>query len=409
MPNYIYKARNINGTVVTGSIEAESQRSVILRLKQQHLMVISAEEEKLNPFLESLNKMSFSMLNRVGLKDLVLFSRQLSTLINAGIPIVQCLNVLIDQVENKNFKNIIMNIREDIEKGASITMAMSKHPGVFNQLYTSMVKSGESGGVLDEVLERISSYLEAVQSLRRKVRAAMAYPAVVSVVAGGIVIFLLTFVIPAFKGVFDSFGAELPLPTQLLINLSDLMRSYLPYLILLGVIVFIILRLIVTKTEKGRITFDGICLKLPVFGPLLRKISVSRFARTLGTLVRSGVSILEALEIVAKTSGNKIVELAVMGARSAIREGERITDPLRECGVFPPMVIQMVSVGEETGALDNMLMKVADYYDREVDMAVSALASLIEPLLIVVLGVVVGTIVICMYLPIFMMSSIISR
>lgn len=407
--NYIYKARNINGTVVTGSIEAESQRSVILRLKQQHLMVISAEEEKLNPFLESLNKISFSMLNRVGLKDLVLFSRQLSTLINAGIPIVQCLNVLIDQVENKNFKNIIMNIREDIEKGASITMAMSKHPGVFNQLYTSMVKSGESGGVLDEVLERISSYLEAIQSLRRKVRAAMAYPAVVSVVAGGIVIFLLTFVIPAFKGVFDSFGAELPLPTQILINLSDMMRMYLPYLILLGVIVFIILRLLVTKTEKGRITFDGLCLKLPVFGPLLRKIAVSRFARTLGTLVRSGVSILEALEIVAKTSGNKIVELAVMGARSAIREGERITDPLRECGVFPPMVIQMVSVGEETGALDNMLMKVADYYDREVDMAVSALASLIEPLLIVVLGVVVGTIVICMYLPIFMMSSIISK
>ncbi|MFH1562719.1 MAG: type II secretion system F family protein [Nitrospirota bacterium] len=409
MPKYVYKARNINGTVVTGSVEAESQRSVILRLKQQHLMVISAEEERLNPFMESLNKMSFALLNRVGLKDLVLFSRQLSTLINAGIPIVQCLNVLIDQVENKNFKNIIMMIREDIEKGASITMAMSKHPGVFNQLYTSMVKSGESGGVLDEVLERISSYLEAVQSLQRKVRAAMAYPAVVSVVAGGIVLFLLTFVIPAFKGVFDSFGAKLPLPTQLLINLSDLMRAYLPYMILFGVMIFIVVRLLVTKTEKGRITFDSLCLKIPVFGPLIRKIAVSRFARTLGTLVRSGVSILEALEIVAKTSGNKIVELAVMGARSAIREGERITDPLRECGVFPPMVIQMVSVGEETGALDNMLMKVADYYDREVDMAVSALASLIEPLLIVVLGVVVGAIVICMYLPIFMMSSIISR
>ncbi|MEW6619995.1 MAG: type II secretion system F family protein [bacterium] len=409
MPTYTYKARNMSGGLVTGTIEAESQRSVILRLKQQHLMVISAEEEKANPIIEILNKFSVTALGRVGLKDLVLFSRQLSTLINAGIPIVQCLNVLIDQVENKNFKKIIMTIREDIEKGASITIAMSKHPGVFNQLYTSMVKSGESGGVLDEVLERISSYLESVQTLRRKVRTAMAYPAVVSFVATGIVIFLLTFVIPAFEGVFESFGAKLPLPTQILINISRLLRHYLPWMVLIAIIIGIILRLLITKTEKGRITFDSLCLKLPVFGTLFRKIAVSRFARTLGTLVRSGVSILEALEIVAKTSGNKIVELAVMGARSSIREGERITDPLRECGVFPPMVIQMVSVGEETGALDNMLMKVADYYDREVDMTVSALASLIEPLLIVVLGVVVGTIVICMYLPIFMMSSIISR
>jgi len=409
MPIYVYKARNMSGAVVTGTIEAESQRTVILRLKQQHLMVISAEEEKPNPLMNALNKISISIRRRVGLKDLVLFSRQLSTLINAGIPIVQCLNVLIDQVENKNFKNIIMVIREDIEKGASITMAMSKHPWVFNQLYTSMVKSGESGGVLDEVLERISSYLESVQALRRKVRTAMAYPAVVSFVAIGIVIFLLTFVIPAFKEVFESFGARLPLPTQILINISDLLRIYLPWILLAGVIIFFILRLLVTKTEKGRITFDGLCLRIPIFGVLFRKVAVSRFARTLGTLVRSGVSILEALEIVAKTSGNKIVELAVMGARSSIREGERITDPLRECGVFPPMVIQMVAVGEETGALDSMLMKVADYYDREVDMAVSALASLIEPLLIVVLGVVVGTIVICMYLPIFMMSSIISR
>lgn len=409
MPTYIYKARNMSGAVVTGTIEAESQRSVILRLKQQHLMVISAEEEKPNIFINALNKISLSVIGRVGLRELVLFSRQLSTLINAGIPIVQCLNVLIDQVENKNFKKIIMTIREDIEKGASITMAMSKHPNVFNQLYTSMVKSGESGGVLDEVLERISSYLESVQALRRKVHAAMAYPAVVSFVATGIVIFLLTFVIPAFEGVFESFGAQLPLPTQILINVSRLLRQYLPWLILIGVVIFFIIRLIVTKTEKGRITFDSFCLKLPVFGQLFRKIAVSRFARTLGTLVRSGVSILEALEIVAKTSGNKIVELAVMGARSSIREGERITDPLRECGVFPPMVIQMVSVGEETGALDNMLMKIADYYDREVDMIVSALASLIEPLLIVVLGIIVGTIVICMYLPIFMMSTIISR
>lgn len=409
MPTYIYKARNMSGGVVTGSIDAESQRSVILRLKQQHLMVISAEEEKPNPIMDAVNRMAESFMHRVGLKDLVLFSRQLSTLINAGIPIVQCLNVLIDQVENKNFKKIIMDVREDIEKGASITIAMGKHPQVFNQLYTSMIKSGESGGVLDEVLERISSYLESVQALQRKVRTAMAYPGVVSVVATGVVIFLLTVVIPAFEDVFESFGAQLPIPTQILINISKLLRLYLPWIALTGIIVFFVIRLLVTKTEKGKITFDSLCLRIPVFGPLFRKIAVSRFARTLGTLIRSGVSILEALEIVAKTSGNKIVELAVMGARSSIREGERITDPLRECGVFPPMVIQMVSVGEETGALDNMLMKVADYYDREVDMAVSALASLIEPLLIVVLGIIVGAIVICMYLPIFMMSSIISR
>lgn len=409
MPIYTYKARNMSGNVVSGSVEAESQRSVILKLKQQHLMVISAEEEKPNPLMNALNNLSLALVSKVGLNDLVLFSRQLSTLINAGIPIVQCLNVLIDQVDNKNFKKIIMTIREDIEKGASITIAMSKHSKVFNQLYTSMVKSGESGGVLDEVLERISSYLESIQALQRKVRAAMAYPLVVTVVAVGIVIFLLTFVIPAFEGVFESFGAQLPLPTRILIATSNILKIYLPWVLLIGMAIFIILRLLVIKTEKGRITFDSLRLKIPIFGPLFRKIAVSRFARTLGTLVRSGVSILEALEIVAKTSGNKIVELAVMGARSSIREGERITDPLRECGVFPPMVIQMVSVGEETGALDNMLMKVADYYDREVDMTVSALASLIEPILIVVLGIVVGTIVICMYLPIFMMSSIVSK
>ncbi|MFH1097715.1 MAG: type II secretion system F family protein [Candidatus Desantisbacteria bacterium] len=406
MPTYIYKARNMDGTVVTGKIDAETQRSVIMKLKQQHLMVITTEEEKSNIFLRVTEILKFK--GWVGLKDLVLFSRQLATLINAGIPIVQCLNVLIDQVDNKNFKKIIMTVREDIEKGASITMSMGKHPSVFNQLYTSMIKSGESGGVLDEVLERIASYLESVQSLRRKVQTAMAYPGVVGCIAVGIILFLLIFVIPAFKDVFESFGAKLPLPTMILIKVSDLIKTYIVWFILFVVGAFFLARLFITKTEKGRLLFDSLLLKIPVFGSLFRKIAVTRFARTLGTLVRSGVSILEALEIVAKTSGNKIVELAVMGARSSIREGERITDPLRECGVFPPMVIQMVSVGEETGALDTMLMKIADYYDREVDSAVSTLASLIEPLMICVLGIIVGGIVICMYLPIFMISTIVS-
>ncbi|OIP36934.1 pilus assembly protein PilC [Candidatus Desantisbacteria bacterium CG2_30_40_21] len=406
MPTYIYKARNMDGTVVTGKIDAETQRSVIMKLKQQHLMVITAEEEKSNIFSRMTEILKFK--GWVGLKDLVLFSRQLATLINAGIPIVQCLNVLIDQVDNKNFKRIIMTVREDIEKGASVTMSMGKHPNVFNQLYTSMIKSGESGGVLDEVLERIASYLESVQSLRRKVQTAMAYPGVVSCIAVGIILFLLIFVIPAFKDVFESFGAKLPLPTMILIKVSDVIKTYIVWFILFVMGVFFLGRLFITKTEKGRLLFDSLLLKIPVFGPLFRKIAVTRFARTLGTLVRSGVSILEALEIVAKTSGNKIVELAVMGARSSIREGERITDPLRECGVFPPMVIQMVSVGEETGALDTMLMKIADYYDREVDSAVSTLASLIEPLMICVLGIIVGGIVICMYLPIFMISTIVS-
>jgi len=396
----------MDGTVVTGKIDAETQRSVIMKLKQQHLMVITAEEEKSNIFSRMTEILKFK--GWVGLKDLVLFSRQLATLINAGIPIVQCLNVLIDQVDNKNFKRIIMTVREDIEKGASITMSMGKHPNVFNQLYTSMIKSGESGGVLDEVLERIASYLESVQSLRRKVQTAMAYPGVVSCIAVGIILFLLIFVIPAFEDVFESFGAKLPLPTMILIKVSDVIKTYIVWFILFVMGVFFLGRLFITKTEKGRLLFDSLLLKIPVFGPLFRKIAVTRFARTLGTLVRSGVSILEALEIVAKTSGNKIVELAVMGARSSIREGERITDPLRECGVFPPMVIQMVSVGEETGALDTMLMKIADYYDREVDSAVSTLASLIEPLMICVLGIIVGGIVICMYLPIFMISTIVS-
>lgn len=406
MPIYIYKARNMDGNVVTGKIDAETQRSVIIKLKQQHLMVIAAEEEKSNIFSRISEILKFK--GWVGLNDLVLFSRQLATLINAGIPIVQCLNVLIDQVDNKNFKKIIMNVREDIEKGASITMSMGKHPSVFNQLYVSMIKSGESGGVLDEVLERIASYLESVQTLKKKVQTAMAYPGVVGFIAVCIILFLLIFVIPAFKDVFESFGAKLPLPTRILINISDLIKTYIIVVCFIAVCGFFVARFFITKTEKGRLVFDAFILKIPVFGILFRKIAVTRFARTLGTLVRSGVSILEALEIVAKTSGNKIVELAVMGARSSIREGERITDPLRECGVFPPMVIQMVSVGEETGALDTMLMKIADYYDREVDAAVSTLASLIEPIMIVILGIIVGGIVICMYLPIFMIATVVS-
>jgi type IV pilus assembly protein PilC len=407
LPIFTYKARDISGRIVTGQMEAETQRVVINKLRQQKLFVISAEEAKPSKFVEFIKRIG--IFARVKLRDLVLFSRQLATLINAGIPIVQCLNVLVDQVENRYFKGVITNVREDIEKGSSICTALEKYPNIFSPLYTSMVRSGESGGVLDEVLERLSVYLENLQELRRKVIGAMIYPAIIAFVAIAVVLFLLIIVVPQFQNVFESFGAKLPIPTQILIKVANWLKHWIWLILLIGFGIFIGVFLVIKNSEKARYKFDNMLLKLPLLGPIFRKVSVARFARTLGTLTRSGVPILESLEIVAKTTGNKVIEKAVLGARSSIREGERITDPLRESGVFPPLLLQMTAVGEETGALDSMLLRVADYYDREVDAAVAALASMIEPLLIVVLGVIVGTIVICMYLPIFTISQIIGR
>jgi type IV pilus assembly protein PilC len=404
MPFYVYKARNLEGRVVSGVFEAESERAVLSRLRSLRFTPIFIREKR--PSIISKLLDTIGLTGRVGLKSLMIFSRQLSTLVNAGIPIVQSLNILIAQIDKKGFRDIIATVRSDIERGSSIADALSRHPKAFSELYVAMVRSGEAGGVLDEVLERLSSYFEALAELRGKIISAMAYPAIVVLATFCIVTFILTFVVPTFEEIFASFGAELPLPTRILMGVSRAIRENFLIVGICIVGLFIGFRFIL-KTEKGKLIWDKFLLKIPLFGPLFRKAAIAKFARTLSTLVKSGVPILEALEIVAKTSGNKVIEGAVMDARIAIREGERIAEPLKDCDVFPPMVIQMVGVGEETGSLDLMLSKIADFYDREVDAAIATLSSMIEPILIVFLGIICGAIIIALFIPILTLSHVI--
>jgi type IV pilus assembly protein PilC len=377
------------------------------KLQAQKLIVIEVKEEEQSALKELLRKLN-PFKPSVSAKELVLFSRQFSTLVTAGVPIVQGLTILIDQAETPYFKSVISKLREDIEQGISITDSMRKHPKAFTELYVSMIKAGEVGGILDTILERLSTYLEAAEELKGKVKSAMVYPAVISCVAGGITLFLLIFVIPTFKTIFSSFGAELPLPTRILIGLSNILRHYIlvvlaaPFAIFWGFNRF-------QNTVKGAFVIDTIALKLPLFGILIKKVSIAKFARTLGTLIKSGVPILQALDTVAKTSGNKVVEKAINSARDSIREGERMAEPLRKTGVFPAMVVQMIAIGEETGSLDTMLNKIADFYDQEVDAAVKGLTSMIEPLIMVVMGVLVGGIVMAMFMPMFEMGNLASK
>ncbi|MFA5974755.1 MAG: type II secretion system F family protein [Elusimicrobiota bacterium] len=405
MPQFRYTARTTAGKVVEGVIDAQVQRAAMEKLRTQRMTVMSVAEVK--PAGSLLSKLSL-FEGGVKSKDLVIFSRQLATLVSAGVPIVQGLNILTEQIQSPVFKRIATTVRTDIESGIAIADAMRKHPKAFSELYVSMIRAGETGGVLDSILERLSSYLEAAEELRGKVKGAMVYPLVVSGVASAVTLFLLVAVIPTFKTVFASFGAGLPLPTQILLTVSDFIRSYFLFLLTLPIGVFVgISRWY--KTEKGRLVIDSLLIRLPVIGDLLKKVAVSKLSRTLGTLIKSGVPILQALDTVAKTSGNRVVENAIMKCRESIREGEKIADPLKESGIFPAMVIQMISVGEETGNLETMLAKIADFYDQEVDTAVKAMTSLIEPVIICVMGVVIGAIVICMFLPIFQMSSLVDK
>ena len=403
MAQFKYIARNTAGRTIEGVIEAPAQKSASDKLRSQRFTVTSLSEIKtgedilarINPFKPGVKS-----------KDLVIFSRQLATLVSAGVPIVQGLNILTDQIQSVVFKQIITAIRTDIESGIGIADSMKKHPKAFSELYVSMIRAGETGGVLDAILERLSTYLESAEELRGKVKGAMVYPLVICGVASVVTLFLLIAVIPTFKNVFASFGGELPLPTRILLSFSDFLSHQFLFLAIIPVGLYILLKQWY-KTEKGVETIDRLLIHLPAFGDLLTKVAVSKFTRTLGTLIKSGVPILQALDTVAKTSGNKVVEMAIMKARESIREGEKIADPLKLSGIFPPMVIQMVSVGEETGNLEIMLSKIADFYDQEVDTAVKAMTSLIEPVIICVMGVVIGAIVICMFLPIFKMSSMI--
>ncbi|HAF96065.1 MAG TPA: pilus assembly protein PilC [Elusimicrobia bacterium] len=395
---FSYKARGAGGKTVEGVVEAADQKAAFARLREQKLAVLEVKQRV-------VKKKFFKP--KIHNSDIVIFSRQLSTLVSAGVPIVQGLNILEEQAENPAFKSVVTVLRGDIEAGLSIADAMRKHPTAFTELYVSMVRAGEVGGILDTILERLSAYLEASEVLRAKVKSAMMYPLVVSTVAALITVFLIMFVIPIFKDIFSSFGGQLPFITRVIVGLSDFLRQKFVYFIVgIGAIYWGVGKYV--KTEKGQEKIDDLSLKLPVFGILLKKVAIAKFTRTLGTLIKSGVPILQGLETVAKTSGNKIIERAINSSRDSIKEGGRISDPLKRANIFPPMVIQMISVGEETGGLDNMLNKIADFYDQEVDTAVKGLTSMIEPLIMVVLGAVIGTIVIAMFMPMLSLGDMVS-
>jgi len=406
MPAFAYRARMLTGGMTEGTVEAADQRSAIDQLRGQKLVPLEVTEESI-PLMDRLKALS-PFKPKVAAKELVLFSRQLSTLVSAGVPLVQGLTILEDQVETKLFKSIVHTIKEDIEAGQSITDALKKHPNAFEELYVGMIKAGEVGGILDVILERLSAYLEGAEALRSKVKGAMMYPLVVCCIAGGVTLFLLMGVIPTFQKIFASFGSELPFMTQILINISNVLRHFWYIVAAVPIGGFMALQQY-GKTETGRRNLDALMLKVPVFGILLKKVAVAKFTRTLGTLIKSGVPILQALETVAKTSGNKVIEIAIMTARESVKEGERIAVQLRKANVFPPMVIQMVAIGEETGNLDTMLSKIADFYDQEVDVAVKSLTSMIEPIIIVVMGLIIGFIVIAMFLPMFELGNLASK
>ncbi len=402
MPKFKYKAKTSIGKVVEGTIEAPSEAAIASELRSRKMELISTSGTGgVGAFLDSLKS------GGVTTKDIVVFSRQFSTMINAGMPILQGLTIVAEQADNKAFRVVITKIRDDISNGVTLSEAMGKHPKVFNQLYVSMIHAGEQGGILDAILERLSEYLEKSEAIKGKVKSAMMYPSVVMSVAVLIVIFLMVKVVPTFKDVFESFGAKLPVPTQIVIDVSNFLASAKALILLAALIACAVVVTLYKRTKVGALQWDAMMLKLPVFGPLVRKSSVARFSRTLGTLVKSGVPILEALETVAKTSGNRVVENAVMASREAIREGKTLTEPLKRSGVFPPMVTQMINVGEETGALDAMLSKIADFYEAEVDVAVEGLTSIIEPILIVFLGASLGFIVVAMFMPMFQLGNLV--
>ena len=390
MPTYRYTAKGMTGETAHGTLVVANQGMVLEALRKQGLVVIGIQE---------VTSQRGRGLGGVKLEDLVIFSRQLATLVDAGIPLVTSLDTLHAQIEKPGLRGVIGRVRDDVEGGTNFTEALGKHPHVFSNLFVSMVKAGEASGTLAEILDRLATYLEKSSALERKVRSSLVYPAVVICMAGSITMLLVLKVVPTFKGIFASLGGELPLPTQILLGFSDFCQQY--FLLGVGMIAGVVYGLRrYARTPVGRLQIDALLLKLPVFGILMRKVAIARFSRTLTTLTKSGVAILAALEIVGKTAGNTVVERAVERVRASIREGENIAGPLGASGIFPPLVVRMVGVGEQTGQLEKMLTKIADFYESEVDTAVGSLTSIIEPLIIAVLGVVVGGIVIAIFLPI---------
>lgn len=400
MNTYQYSAKDKNGQAVNGTLNGVSEKEVADLLHQKGFIVISVKQANLKPIQAKRGK--------VKMDDLVIFSRQLSTLINAGIPLVQALDILAQQIERKVLQDVVIKVRQDIEGGVSFCDALARHPKVFSEFFINMVRAGEASGMLDEVLDRLSAYLEKTSALTRKIRSSLVYPAVVVSMAILITAVLLLKVVPTFQGIFEMLGGQLPLATRILIGTSVLFRKYFLFLIVsLLALSFLFKKYI--NTERGRYIFDGQKLRVPILGVLFCKVAIAKFSRTFSTLVKSGVPILNVLDIVAVTSGNKVVEETLLNCRQAVRNGEPIAGPLSKSKVFPAMVSRMVEVGEKTGQLEKMLSKIADFYDSQVDAAVAGLTSMIEPIVIAFLGVVIGGIVISLFLPIFKITELIAR
>ena len=398
MARFAWEGKNRGGQKVTGEVEAPNEAFVLAQLRRDQIAPVSVKKKGMSIGFRLGGE------KKVTQKELAVFTRQFATMIDAGLPLVQCLDILGLQQENATFKKVILKIKEDVESGSTFADALSKHPKVFEPLFVNLVAAGEVGGMLDTILSRLADYIEKSMKLAKKIKGAMVYPSTILAVAVVVTVVLLVYVIPIFAKMFADFGQALPAPTQFVLALSDFTRKYF-----LLVIVFIFLLVAAFRwyyrQETGRRNIDRLLLRLPVVGSLLQRIAVARFSRTLGTMVSSGVPILESMDIVAKTAGNKIIEEAIMKARVSISEGKTIAEPLADSKVFPPMVTQMVAVGEATGALDAMLTKIADFYDDEVDAAVEAMTALLEPMLMVFLGVVIGGLVIAMYLPVFKLAG----
>jgi type IV pilus assembly protein PilC len=394
MPNFSFKGKNRQGEIISGERIADSRQALAMALRREQIFLVDAEEKK------SGGLKNFEFGGNPTPRDIAVFTRQFSVMIDSGVPLVQCLQILAETQENKKFASAIAAVQKEVEQGNNLAASMKLHPRIFDDLYTNMVAAGEAGGILDTIFQRLSIYIEKAVKLKRAVQSAMVYPIAVVLIAGGVITLILWKVVPAFTELFNSMEVELPLPTRIVIGASKFVGSF-GLFIIVGFFLLAAAFRSYYRTPKGRYTVDALLLKSPVFGPLLRKIAVARFTRTMATLIASGVPILDCLDITAHTSGNAVIEEAILSVKKAIEEGRTIVDPLKASGVFPNMVVSMIGVGEQAGALETMLTKIADFYEEEVDAAVGDLMTAMEPAMIVVLGVVVGGIVISMYLPIF--------
>lgn len=399
MPVYLWEGKNRNNQIQKGELEAPNEDAI-----RAHLNRLRIVPNKIKKKPKDLFENVKFLQPKVKEKDIIIFARQFSTMIDAGLPIIQCLDILQAQQENATFKGMLKEIKDAVEGGTTLADSLKRFPKHFDNLFVNMIAAGEAGGILDVILKRLAAYMEKAARLKRKVKGAMVYPAITVAVAVVVVAIILVFVIPVFQKLFADFGGTMPGPTLVVINISEFVKSKIHWIII-AVILFVIAFRKYYKTDKGRVVVDSMALKAPVFGLLIRKVAVAKFTRTMGTMLSSGVAILEALDIVAKTAGNRIVENAIYTVRSGIAEGRTMADPLQASGVFPAMVCQMIAVGESTGALDAMLEKIADFYDEEVDQAVENLTAMIEPMMIVFLGIVVGGLIVSMYLPIFKMAG----